>query len=106
MARSELFEISRSRTLRSRRASAASSGTPFVGLRAPSGGERMPGGSKDVSMVGRSFGGFARRGIVAAFTCGDSGDELGSTSTVVADRRRDCWELTESIDDRLGDLWC
>lgn len=68
MARRELFEISRSRTLRSRRASAASSDTPFVGLKALSVRDRNPGDSSEVSIVGKSLGGLATRGIVAALT--------------------------------------
>ena len=69
MARSELFEISKSNTFRSLRASAASSDTLFVGLRGPrplAGGEKAPVNSKDVSIVGRSNDGFPTRGIVAA----------------------------------------
>jgi hypothetical protein len=59
MARSELFEISRSSTFLSLRASAASSDEPnFVGLRAPSiggdiGREAI---AKEVSMVGSTAG--------------------------------------------------
>lgn len=106
MARRELFEISRSKTLRSRLASAASSETPLVGLRALSVRDRSPGDSSEVSIVGKSLGGLATRGTVAAFTSLARGEGLGSPSRVVAERRRDWREFAESSEDKLGDLWC
>jgi hypothetical protein len=61
MASSELFEISKSSTFLSRRASAASSDDPnFVGLSVPSGGEiGREDMARDVSMVGSIVGNVA-----------------------------------------------
>lgn len=105
MAKSELLEISRSRTLRSRRASAARSEIALVGLNAPSSsGDRGSGDASDVSIVGRSLGGLVRRAIVPDFTSWARGDGEASAAVAVADRRLELCELPESIDDRLGDF--
>lgn len=102
MASNELFDISKSRTFRSRRASDASSETLFVGLRAISAvGEEMPAGLSVVSMLA---GGFASLGTVADFISCASGEGVGAISAVVAERRLEACELPESIDDKLGDL--
>jgi len=104
MARRELLDISRSRTLRSRRASEASSETDLVGLSIVSGVAADTAGiGIDVSML---CGGLASRGTVADLTSCVRGDETGGTSSAVADLRRDWCELPESIDERLGDLRC
>lgn len=103
MASKELFEISRSRTLRSRRASAASSETDLdeLGPDSGGGGDRGSGRSRVVSI---DCGGLLMRGMVADFTSWVNGD--GVASTAVADRRRDWCELPESIEDKLGDFLC
>lgn len=106
MARRELLDISRSNTFRSLRASTAKSDTAFVGLRGPSNWSFAAGASKEVSIDGISLGIVGDRGKVADLTSFESGDEVGSGSAVVADRRLDSGEVPESIDDRLGDFWC
>lgn len=105
MARRELFEISRSRTLRSRRASAASSAADLlaVGLNvesAAAGGERISCGGVSVVCCGCLL----TRGMVGDFNSCKSGD--GVDSMWVAERLLDCCEPLESIDDRLGDFLC
>lgn len=64
----------------------------------------MGGSSSVVSMLPSADGGFAILGTVADFTSWPSGEGAGAISAVVAERRRDLFELPESIDDRLGDL--
>ena len=77
----------------------------FVGLIVDSaGGEVTAGISNEVSMLAIWFGGFASRGTVADFISWTSGEGVGAISAVVAERRRDCGELPESIEERLGDF--
>lgn len=65
----------------------------------------VAGVSKDVSIEGRSAGGLATRVATTDFTSCDSGDTAeGNAWTFVADRLRDCCELPESMEDKLGDL--
>lgn len=60
-----------------------------------------------MSIDGRIAGGFPSFGKVADFASCDSGEGADAPgSSVVADRRRDFWELPDSIDDKLGDLMC
>lgn len=104
MASRELFEISRSRTLRSRRASAASSAADLlaVGLNVDSaaGGERISCGGVSVICCGCLL----TCGIIGDFKSCKSGD--GVDSMCVAERLLDCCEPLESMDDRLGDFLC
>lgn len=91
MARRELFDISKSSTLRSLRASAAISLTDLVGLiGASGGGDRLLGDSIEVSMDGRTpravSDGLDKE---VAFCCCASGEGVARISAVVAERRRD-----------------
>lgn len=107
MASNELFDISRSKTFLSRLASAANSEAFFVGLSNDCGGEvKRPGDANDVSMVGRSAAGLAKRGGLAVFSSSVKGEVAGAESIPVAERLLDCWEFPESMDDKLVDLRC
>lgn len=101
MAIRELFEISRSRTFRSLRASAARSGTCLVGLRFDSARDRMPREARDVSMVGMSSRGVAR-GIGVALASADGKDEAEGVSTIV-EHLRACQALGGSIEENVGE---
>ena len=91
IASSELFEISKSKTLRSRRASAARSEMFRVGLRVESGFAKLfvVGGSKEVSIEGSAESDLPTRGMVADLTSCVNGDDVMRPSAVVADRRLD-----------------
>ena len=101
MAIRELFEISRSRTFRSLRASAARSGTCLVGLRFDSARERTPREARDVSMVGISSGGFACD-IVAALASVDSSGTAEAVSRKAEDLRA-CQELGAVNEESVGE---
>lgn len=116
MASSEELEISRSRTLRSRRASAANSEVDFVGLAivVSVGGAvaiddclLCEDGLKVVSIEGRFDGGRESFGKVEDLVSSESGEGcVGAGSSVVAERRRGWLDEPESIEERLGDLRC
>lgn len=102
MASSDEFDISRSRTFRSRRASAANSETDRVGLAVPS-FDVGEGTSVMVSMMGNTGGGLE--------SGGDFGDWVSSLSRsgddpMPSDLLLELCERPESIEDKDGDLRC